>query len=382
MVDQKGYFVNITLVEPFFTGSHAAWAEGYARSSRHHIETLSLSGHHWKWRMHGGAVTLARKFMQSTVQPDLLLATDMLDLATFLALTRSKTASVPVAVYFHENQVCYPLSPKDQDTANRRDHHYGFINFTSALAADKVLFNSRYHFNAFLGALPRFLKQFPTPNELGTLETLRKKSQVLPLGMDLHRFDPFKHGEGADPDPAPLILWNHRWEYDKNPDEFFRALFVLDELGLDFRVALLGENFHHGRAIFDTARRKLGDKIVHFGYVENFADYARWLYRSDILPVTSNQDFFGASIVEAVYCGCYPLLPMRLSYPELVPHDVYPEIFYSDFEQLVDKLATAIKGIDAVRQQTFQQCLEQYDWGHMSVTYDDCFIRLSHSKGR
>ena len=376
--------MNITLVEPFFTGSHAAWAEGYARSSRHHIETLSLSGHHWKWRMHGGAVTLARKFMQSTVQPDLLLATDMLDLATFLALTRSKTASVPVAVYFHENQVCYPLSPKDQDTAHQRDHHYGFINFTSALAADKVLFNSRYHFNAFLGSLPRFLKQFPTPNESGTLETVRKKSQVLSLGMDLQKFDPLKHREkkGTDLDPAPLILWNHRWEYDKNPDEFFQALFVLDASELDFRVALLGENSHHGYAIFDAARRKLGDKIVHFGYVKNFEDYARWLYRSDILPVTSNQDFFGASIVEAVYCGCYPLLPMRLSYPELVPQDLYPEIFYGDFEQLVDKLATAIKGIDAVRQQTFRQCLEQYDWGHMAATYDDCFIRLIHSKGR
>ena len=302
--------MNITLLEPFFTGSHAAWARGYARSSRHHIETLSLSGHHWKWRMHGGAVTLARKFMQSTVHSDLLLATDMLDLAVFLALTRHKTVHIPVVLYFHENQICYPKSPRDQDARQQRDHHYGYINFTSALAADRVLFNSHYHLNAFLGALPGFLKQFPSPNEVGSVDAIREKSHVLHLGLDLQKFDPFSNGETTsdDPDQPPLILWNHRWEYDKNPDEFFRALFVLDGLGLDFRVAVLGEHFHHGCTIFDTARRKLGDKIVHFGYVENFEDYARWLYRSDIVPVTSNQDFFGASIVEAVYCGCYPLI--------------------------------------------------------------------------
>jgi hypothetical protein len=77
--------MHIILLEPFFAGSHAAWASGYQEHSHHRIDILPLSGHHWKWRMHGGAVTLARRFLDSGAQPDLLLPREMLYVTTFLA---------------------------------------------------------------------------------------------------------------------------------------------------------------------------------------------------------------------------------------------------------------------------------------------------------
>jgi len=367
--------MNITLVEPFFTGSHAAWVTGYARHSAHHITLLSLSGNHWKWRMHGGAVTLARKFLAAGAIPDLLLVTDMLDLTTFLALTRHKTAGIPVAIYFHENQICYPWSPTDQDANHQRDHHYGFINYVSAMAADLVLFNSAYHHQAFFDALPGFLGQFPPPHEKDTVDAIRNKSRVLHLGLDLRKFDDpeFRHAREDDPDRAPLILWNHRWEYDKNPEEFFQALFRLDEQGLDFRVAILGEQFRRDYPIFGTACERLGDKVVHCGYVDDFAQYAKWLYRADILPITSRQEFFGASVVEAVYCGCYPVLPMRLTYPELLPYETCPDLFYRNFDELVEKLTGALLSIETIRRQSFRQCVEKYSWRHMAPVYDAVF---------
>ena len=55
---------------------------------------------------------------------------------------------------------------------------------------------------------------------------------------------------GALPDLTPLILWNHRWEYDKNPEEFLQALLRLDEQGLDFRLAILGKYFCQQYPIF------------------------------------------------------------------------------------------------------------------------------------
>ena len=55
---------SILLVEPYDTGSHAAWMRGYQRHSQHHVEILSLPGQYWQWRMQGGAVTLARMFME------------------------------------------------------------------------------------------------------------------------------------------------------------------------------------------------------------------------------------------------------------------------------------------------------------------------------
>ena len=370
--------MNIALIEPFFTGSHAAWAEGYARRSRHAVEILALGGNWWKWRMHGGAVTLARRFVASAAAPDLLLATDMLDLTTFLALTRRRTARLPVALYFHENQLCYPWSPNDRDVRHRRDHHYGFINFASALAADRVLFNSAYHREAFLDALPGFLKRFPPPRERDTVEAIRERSRVLHLGLDLARFDApdLRPADADEPDRPPLVLWNHRWEHDKNPEEFFEALFRLDAAGRDFRVAVLGEDFRRTYPVFERARETLGPKMVHYGYVEDFAGYARWLHRADLLPVTSRQDFFGASVAEAVFCGCRPLLPVRLTYPELFDPGAHPELFYRDLDDLVDRLAAAIADIAADRRRTYRPLVERYDWRHMAPLYDDLFASI------
>lgn len=153
--------MNILILEPYFTGSHAAWAEGYKRYSQHHVKILSLNGQFWKWRMHGGAVTLARKFLAQNFSSDLLLASDMLDITTFLALTRHRTSATPVAMHFHENQLRYPWSSHDRDVIKKRDRHYGFINYFSALAADAVFFNSKFHRDSFLEELQRFLKHFP-----------------------------------------------------------------------------------------------------------------------------------------------------------------------------------------------------------------------------
>ncbi|MCH6560361.1 DUF3524 domain-containing protein, partial [candidate division KSB1 bacterium] len=46
--------MNILILEPYFTGSHKAWAQGYQKQSKHRVEILSLPGNFWKWRMHGG----------------------------------------------------------------------------------------------------------------------------------------------------------------------------------------------------------------------------------------------------------------------------------------------------------------------------------------
>ncbi len=364
--------MHIILIEPFFAGSHAAWAGEYARCSGHRIEILSLGGHYWKWRMHGGAVTLARRFLGSGLRPDLLLATDMLDLTTFLALTRRRTAAVPTAVYFHENQMGYPWSPRDPDPARGRDQHYAFINYSSALAADRVFFNSGYHRRSFLDQLPRFLRQFPDHQDLENVALIGAKSEVLPLGVDLRRLDAAgaeSHGK-ASFGGAPLIVWNHRWEHDKNPQEFVQALLALHDRGVDFRVAILGEGCRREHPVFETARDRLQDKVVRYGYVKDFTQYADWLWRADIAPVTSRQDFFGVSLVQALYCGCYPLLPRRLSYPELVPCETYPEVFYDDFQDLVEKLARAIEGIDAVRRRSFRRCITGYDWQSLGPVYD------------
>ena len=376
--------MEILLVEPYNTGSHAEWAQGYARHSGHIVRTLGLSGAHWKWRMHGGAVTLARKFLESHHTPDFILATDMLDVTTFLSLTRSRTAGVPAAVYFHENQITYPWSPRDRDPSEERDKHYGFINFVSALACDRVFFNSQYHMEEFLSALPAFLAQFPDHQEAGEIERLRKKSAVLPLGFDFSKLEQGiwggPPGESKAENRRPLILWNHRWEYDKNPDEFFKALRVLRSRGHDFDIALLGESFEAIPESFANAEDEFGDRIVQFGYVDDRSEYARWLWKADLLPVTSNQEFFGSSVIEAAYCGCFPLLPERLAFPELFPAELRFSCFYRDFDDLVQRLVAAIEQIERMRKISFRNIAERYDWRRVAPMYDGCFSGIVGEK--
>ena len=375
--------MKILLIEPFFTGSHRQWAEALQQNSSHQIEILSLSGHHWKWRMHGGAITLAQQFLSSlearNTPPDLILASDMLDLTTFLSLTRKQTATIPTAIYFHENQLTYPWSPKDKDVALKRDNHYAFINYTSALAADALFFNSEYHQNSFLNALPDFLKQFPDHQTLAGVEALSAKSQVLHLGMDLQKIRDLKPAE-IPVHKRAVILWNHRWEYDKNPEDFFQALFTLADRGIDYRLIVLGESFPKSPAIFKEAQTRLADKILHFAYADSYENYVHWLYQGDILPVTSKQDFFGGSIIEAMAADVVPLLPKRLAYPEHIPKAYHPVYFYESDKEYLKRLQGLIFNANVIRKQNNHQHVMKYDWQNLIPMYDDAFTNVKNHK--
>ena len=376
--------MRILLIEPFFTGSHSAWAEGLRSHSRHEVEILSLPGRGWKWRMHGGALTLAREFLARDQDPDLILASDMLDLTTFLALTRHRTAGIPAVAYFHENQLAYPWSPQDRDKARGTDRHYGFINLATARAADRVLFNSGYNRDSFLAGLRDLLGRFRDFRELESIDEIAARSEILPLGLDLKRMDAHRPDPATDEGRPPLILWNHRWEHDKNPEGFFRVLCRLADRGLEFRVAVLGESpGTRISPIFEEAGRHLGDRVEAFGYADSFADYARWLWRADILPVTSYHDFFGISVMEALYCRTFPLLPWRQAYPELIPEGWREACFYTEDQELERRLEELLADGRAAIPDTepLRRVAAGYDWSVMAVRYDQRLAEIAENPG-
>jgi glycosyltransferase involved in cell wall biosynthesis len=317
--------------------------------------------------MLGGAVTLARRFMADNETPDLLLATDMLDAATFLALTRARTAHLPLALYFHENQLTYPLAPQQ-----KRDKGLAFKHLTGALCAEAVFFNSAFHLEEFFAELPRLLKHYPDHNELDLLPALRAKSQVLPVGVDFARLDPFR--QPKDWSAPPLILWNHRWDVDKDPQSFAQALLTLHAEGLDFRVALLGQNFRQNPHEFLTLRETLGAKVVAYGYQARLADYARWLWTATVVVSTAKQDFFGVSMAEAIYCGAYPLLVDALNYPSLIPSAYHRAHLFPRGE-----LLPALRQVVQARPRpapALAQAIEAYAWPRLAPRYDDLLAGL------
>ncbi|UTW62399.1 DUF3524 domain-containing protein [bacterium SCSIO 12741] len=325
----------IVLIEPFFGGSHQRWAEELTHHLTLPVRILSLPARHWKWRMHGAAITLAQRFLENNPKPKLILATDMLDLTTFLSLTRERSHSLPVVLYFHENQITYPWSDQDGDVKKQRNHHYGFINYTSCLTADEIWFNSHYHRQSFLEGLRSFISMFPDHTHPHHVEKVGAKSRVIPIGMNIPKPTKNQHNTINE---APLILWNHRWEYDKNPEDFFRLMVDLDKLGLNFRLAVLGEQTGKYPPIFDQAKTKLKHRIDHWGYVESKEDYQKWLQRADLLPVTSRQDFFGISAVEAMASNTYPILPDRLAFPEHLNEEAKGRHLYQNYDDLRSRM--------------------------------------------
>lgn len=357
---------DILLLEPYYSGSHRQWADGLKRHSRHRIELMTLPGRLWKWRMYGAAVTFANRVIAAMKPRDAIFCSDMMDVATFAGLVRRHLPGVPIGLYFHENQITYPASPRESRMPENGGLQYGFINYTSALAADRVYFNSRYHMESFLEALSPFLSRFPDFRNKPTIAEIRKKSRVLHLGLDLKGLDR-RRDPGGSEDRPPLLLWNHRWEHDKRPEVFFRLLFTLQDRGVRFEVALLGDRRGEAPPCLEEARRRLGPAIVCDGHVDRREAYVRWLHRADILPVTSIHDFFGASVIEAVACGCHPVLPRRLAYPE---HFGDANVFYDSEDDAVDRLEALICSGEWQRPSPLAGDLMRYDWGRMAGIYD------------
>ena len=141
------------------------------------------------------------------------------------------------------------------------------------------------------------------------------------------------------PDGPPIIVWNHRWEFDKNPKLFFSALDRVDQMGIDFRLAILGENCQVKPRAFLDAKARFGAKVVQYGYVPSKRGYTDWLGKGLVAVSTAIQENFGIAMVEAMRHGCLPLLPNRLSYPEILPKEFHDLFLYRDDDDLVNKLA-------------------------------------------
>ncbi|MEA3376270.1 MAG: DUF3524 domain-containing protein [Chloroflexota bacterium] len=362
--------MRVLLLAPYCGGSHRAWAEGYAAHSDHQVTLLSLPARFWKWRMQGGALTLAEEARALDDVPDLILASDMVNLPAFLGLTRDFLSDVPTALYCHENQLTYPVAPGET-----RDLTYGMINWLSMVAANGVFFNSRYHLADWFEALPNMMKHFPDYTHLHRVDGVQAKSAVLPVGVDLRRLDRgARHERGGEP---PVILWNQRWEYDKDPETFFRALYALMERGVDFRVVLSGRSYRQSAPEFEAARARLGERVVHFGYAEDDA-YGGLLRRSDVVVSTAIHEFFGVAVVEAIYSGCSPVLPDRLSYPELIPQRHHGTCLYQDFEGLVGLLRRAVENREAARglAAELRPTMERFDWTEMAPQYDGLLCEM------
>lgn len=355
MVQREEEMLQVLVLEPYYGGSHKAFLQGLRRLP-FHFDYMTLPARKWKWRMRLAAPYYAATLERWDRRYDRILCSPFLDVATFRGLGPPWVRKVPLLTYFHENQFAYPVQVKDE-----RDFHFALTNLTTALASDGIAFNSAYNMDSFLDGTERLLRKSYDLTLDNPSASIRKKSRILAPGIDFSKID---EAPSRPPGRTPVIIWNHRWEHDKNPEAFFDALFRLDREGVDFEVVILGKSYRDHPAIFDDALEKLAPRILHFGYAQSAGDYARWLKRGDLVVSTASHEFFGVAIVEAVRAGCRPLLPRRLAYPEL-----FPQSYLFDEENFLPRLRQAISDRKRLSVEESRSLTDRFCWDRVGHEY-------------
>lgn len=360
----SGGGLDVVLAEPWYGGSHRQWADGLVGASQHHIRLVTHADLNWRWRMRGGAVTLAegvRVDVAAHGWPDVLLVSGLTDVASLVGLIRPPE-STRVLTYLHENQLVYPAGSRGVDL------DMAFTNWRSVVASDEVWFNSTYHRDSFFAALPALFDRTPDHDHRHLAGAVFDRSRVLPVGVDVAGLVTAERPSEA---PDPLVLWNQRWEHDKDPATALDTLSRLAAEGVPFRVALVGSGAGAETERFEQAAVELGDRVVAFGALER-ADYLVLLARSDVVISTAHHEFFGIAAVEAIAAGAVPTLPRRLSYPELVGTDYLEAATYPE-GGFLDRLAEVLADLPAARArvQGLRESMLRFDWSELGPAYDD-----------
>ena len=310
----------IWLLSAYRSQSHAAWADWLTQTlTEINWCTLELPGRHFRWRIRGNPLSWLHKLPEET--PDLILATSMVDLATLKGL-HPRLANIPVIYYFHENQFAYPASKQQHDSVDPQ-----MVQLYGAIAANRLVFNSNYNRQSFLSGIDKLLNMLPDEVPNNVTGDLKSKSQILPVAI--------KPMQNKQNKISNLILWNHRWEYDKAPEVFVDALIKLNNKGIDFKLALLGERAKKTPPALLKIENNLHDKIIINEKV-NSEKYQHYLSQSSIVVSTAIHEFQGLAILEAVSASATPLVPDDLCYPEQ-----YADIYRyrpNDRDALTEKL--------------------------------------------
>jgi|GEM_PF-2403361 len=335
------------IAEAYYGGSHALVANLFTdqlTSLGHEVHIFKLSPRHWRWRLQGGHISLSDKMNSFSLEtgktPDFILTTSMTNTLALKGLLRPKVRRAKFITFFHENQLAYPANPKDLSHPEKAEFlkfYYSEFHLSQCLGSDYLLFNSNYNKDTTLKGIESFLRKAPDEKLMHHFELCKERAKVIHLGI------PSQSRNEASWEARPYrILWNHRLEHDKNPSEFchlarelrssLSSLSPKNSLELSLLGELRGENDP-----FQALKLEFGSQVIHSQRIESRVEYLNELRNCRLLPVTSYQEFFGISVMEAIFLGVIPLLPNRLSYPELIPAELHSELLYSGHDDLKRK---------------------------------------------
>lgn len=333
----------VLLLSAYHAASHTRWSRGLIDYFSDWEWTLeSLPARYFNWRSRGNSLTWGLgDFPHLDRDYDLIVATSMVDLATLRGL-RPSLAKIPAIVYFHENQFAYPSNYQQQGLLEIQ-----LTSIYTALAADRVLFNSTYNLNTFLQGADALLARMPDAVPKNIVNRLQERAYVLPvpLEVELNSARPVARSQSR---PIEL-LWNHRWEWDKGPDRLLalaEQLALQGYLGSGFKFHVVGEQFRQVPEHFKALKALLEEygALGRWGYGESLTDYRDLITRCHAVVSTAIHDFQGLAVLEAAILGCIPFVPNRLAYPEWFERfNCYPSFIDQPEVEAAEAAATLIR---------------------------------------
>ena len=329
---------SLWIMSAYRSESHASWARWLEREAMEcnlNFRLFELPGRYFRWRIRGNPLSWLAEVQDAltTEVPDHILATSMVDISTLKGLHPS-LAHVPVTLYFHENQFAYPVGEGQHSSIDPQ-----MVQLYGALSANECWFNSSYNRDSFLQGMDALLRKMPDHVPDNIVERIADKCRIVPVPVD-----PLERRQGAS--SRPLILWNHRWEYDKRPDRFLELLDRLESDGVEFELALLGPRAQKvPKALLDI-RSRHASRIIADGMVPR-AEYEALLRSARVVISTADHEFQGLAMIEAVSAGASPVVPDALCYREQYPEQHrYPSGDMSAAAALVKKALDACEQVN------------------------------------
>ncbi len=324
----------LLILSAYRSDSHGVWVDWLTQHLEADWKVLELPGRYFRWRIRGNPLSWldALPDILCDWSPDRILATSMVDLSTLRGLF-PELVTVPVSYYFHENQFAYPLGDNQHASIDPQ-----MVQMYGALCADELIFNSLYNQNTFLEGVDALLRRLPDHRPKTLSHRLKPLCRWMPVPVEpvLNDVVIEKRMQGSQP---PLIVWNHRWEYDKCPDDFLAVIERLASRHVPFRLALFGGGAQEKHPAFLSLKQQFGSHIVAAGFLPRQV-YKHWLRQADIVFSSACHEFQGVAVLEAVSAGTWPLVPDDLCYREQYPDEYrYP---LKDLSAATDRLVTLL----------------------------------------
>ena len=354
----------ILLLSGYDAASHRYWRDLLCENlSQFDWTQLALPDRHFSWRIRGNSLNFAFQYQQQVSDRyDLIIATSMVDLASLRGFV-PQLAQTPTLVYFHENQFVYPVSGEGSHSNNQANAiNAQLTSLYSALCADHILFNSNYNRMTFLSGVRALIKKLPDKFPEKMLNDIENRSDILAVPV-LSKTQVSVNNKIRN--DHTHIVWNHRWEYDKQPQVFFDAMKLLKQSGYRFRLHVLGQSFRNVPNCFQQAEKDFANEILTFGF-QTQQKYQEILEQSDIVVSSALHDFQGLSLMEAILKGCKPVAPNRVAYPEYVAQSNLYSVNNNEIEaeSLFKKLKEVLEC-----SQIYSTNLAQYHCGQLIPKY-------------